>query len=64
MFLCHDTETGRELAVKQIVIGVTNTATQKVLYDYEKMDRKIYNVGSNLIMTCLSLGNQFIRGGN
>ena len=30
VFLCHDTENGREMAVKQIETGITNTATQKV----------------------------------
>lgn len=31
VFLCHDTENGRELAVKQIETGITTSATQKVL---------------------------------
>ena len=32
VFLCHDTENGRELAVKQIETGMTTSATQKVVY--------------------------------
>ena len=31
VFLCHDTENGRELAVKQIETGMTTSATQKVV---------------------------------
>ena len=32
VFLCHDTENGRELAVKQIETGITTSATQKVYF--------------------------------
>ena len=34
VFLCHDTQNGRELAVKQIETGITTTATQKVQFFY------------------------------
>lgn len=30
VYICHDLDTGRELAVKQVEIGHINSATQKV----------------------------------
>ena len=43
MYLCHDHDTGSELAVKQVEVGLLNTATQKVhalylLEDYDEMN--------------------------
>ncbi|CAB4013071.1 Mitogen-activated kinase kinase kinase 3 [Paramuricea clavata] len=35
VFLCHDTENGRELAVKQIETGITTSATQKEINSLE-----------------------------
>lgn len=32
VFLCHDTENGREMAVKQIETGITTSAQQKVRF--------------------------------
>ena len=35
--MCHDHDTGSELAVKQVEVGLLNSATQKVC------DRKVFS---------------------
>lgn len=37
VYLCHDHDTGSELAVKQVEVGLLNTATQKVRQHLNKL---------------------------
>ena len=37
VYLCHDHDTGSELAVKQVEVGLLNTATQKVRQRLNKL---------------------------
>ena len=37
VYLCHDHDTGSELAVKQVEVGLLNAATQKVRQRLDKV---------------------------
>ena len=43
--MCHDHDTGSELAVKQVEVGLVNSATQKVC-DQNVFSRYITNIFS------------------
>ena len=62
VYLCHDHDTGSELAVKQVEVGLLNTATQKVRQRLNKLILPSW-ICTSLNLDCIVILNNTIYRG-